>query len=437
MRGTSRVITTLVAGLALGAAQAQAPVSGTLSIGEKQYKLGRGVSYPVKAADEARIAVLVSDRNLPIGEIKQALAEDGNDDSLFVSQPHVKLIFKLTGELESCSCWADNSSFSTGGDDLSGKLQLSDDRATGEAKLAADEEGRFQRSFEFTFDLPLGLDVEQPKPKRAGPVKPKVSGEFIGNGKPAKLAFVTARRGEPFNDKPSIELVFTEQSPGQDKQARNKASFGDYGSALVISCHEDGGIFGCQIVHQAHEKQGFTSLGRMRMGEFELGDDFVAGQLTTDGEDEFFDDRWTVDVRFEAPLPAAAKPAAKPAAKKPSRKPEADEESEDDSPAPAEPTGAKLKVRELALPKNAKNLQYKALVEQFTFDSPAKVQALAADLTKQLAGQGWKKDGSDLVAPGTAILQRKQGEATLRIIIKPEGAGSQALVFVEGMDWEE
>ena len=32
--------------------------------------------------------------------------------------------------------------------------------------------------------------------KPAGPVKPSVTGTFKGNGKPAKLAFVSARPGE-------------------------------------------------------------------------------------------------------------------------------------------------------------------------------------------------------------------------------------------------
>jgi hypothetical protein len=73
-----------------------------------------------------------------------------------------------------------------------------------------------------------------------------------------------------------------------------------------------------------------------------------------------------------------------------------------------------------------------------TFKSPAKVQALAAELTKNLAAQGWKGDAdADLVTPKSAILDRKQGEATLTIMIKPDGAGSQVSVFTEGLNWEE
>ena len=56
-------------------------------------------------------------------------------------------------------------------------------------------------------------------------------------------------------------LVFTEKDHSKDKKPDFNAVFGKFGSALIISLHEEGGIFGCQVVHTAHEKQGFTSIG--------------------------------------------------------------------------------------------------------------------------------------------------------------------------------
>src|ERR1043165_9038816 len=38
-----------------------------------------------------------------------------------------------------------------------------------------------------------------------------VSGVFKGNGKEAKLAYASARKGEPFADKPTTVLTFTEK----------------------------------------------------------------------------------------------------------------------------------------------------------------------------------------------------------------------------------
>ena len=62
---------------------------------------------------------------------------------------------------------------------------------------------------------------------------------------------------------------------------------------------------------------------------------------------------------------------------------------------------------------------------------------IAASLSKSLAAQGWKSDGSDLVTPQSAILNLSRGDATLTIMVKPSGSGSQTTVFAQGLDWEK
>lgn len=414
-------------------AEDPAPGSGTLSLSGHDFKLTRFVAYEMKSGDEERIVLLASDRKLPIDKIKAALREDPNDDGIFVSQPHVKVVFLPSGEVDRCEAWADNSSFGTGGDDLTGKLIRTGDRVAGTVTLPTQDTKIVTCSFDLNFDIALGLDASQPRSSPTGPVKPTVSGKFLGNGKPAKLAFVSAHRGEPFNDEPSIELVFTEKDHSKEKRPTIKASFGDFGCALIISCGEDGGIFGCQVVHSAHEKQGFSSIGRIRMAEFDLGDGHVQGQITTDGEDEFFGETWAVDLKFAVPLAAAknGKAGAKAADKK-SREP-----VEREAPAEPDTTVAALNVRELPIPKDATDIEYKQLVEQLTFKSPAKVKALATDLIKKLAAQGWTSQGADLITPQSAILNQARGDATLTIMLKPASGGSQATVFSTGLDWDE
>ena len=63
------------------------------------------------------------------------------------------------------------------------------------------------------------------KPGPAANVKPSVTGMFKGNGKEAKLAYVSAHWREPFNDKPSIVLVFTEKDHSKDKKPDFNAAF--------------------------------------------------------------------------------------------------------------------------------------------------------------------------------------------------------------------
>src|SRR5688572_14397087 len=91
------------------------------------------------------------------------------------------------------------------------------------------------------------------------PVKPTVSGKFTGNGKNAAIKFVTVEEHEPFNDKEAVTLIFTEKDPASAKKPSFDAVFGRLGSALILSVHYDGGIFGCQVAHSAHQKQGFNS----------------------------------------------------------------------------------------------------------------------------------------------------------------------------------
>ena len=97
-----------------------------------------------------------------------------------------------------------------------------------------------------------------------------VSGTFKGNGKGAKIAHVSVQRREPFSDKASLRLVFTEKDHTRDPKADWNASFGRYGSALVISLFEaDGGIFGCEVSHAAAQ-QGHVHLDRQgRTGGFQ------------------------------------------------------------------------------------------------------------------------------------------------------------------------
>ncbi|MGQ0635042.1 MAG: hypothetical protein ACT4QC_10555 [Planctomycetaceae bacterium] len=421
------------------AADEPKPVEGSLEVGKGTYKLQHVVAYETKDDnddDDGRISVIASDRRIPIDQIKKTLREnEGSDERLFLLQPYVRVVFRKTGEVESGNAWADNSSFSTNGDALTGKVQIENGRARGQAKLALPPSRDFKQNFQIRFDVALGLDgPPKAAAKPAAPVKPSVSGTFTGNGKPAKLAFVSARPGEPFNDKPSIVLVFTEKDHSKDPRPDIRASFGEFGSALVISLHEDGGIFGCQVTHAAHAKQGFSSLGNIRTPSFDVGEGRVEGQIQTDGEVNTFGEKWQVDLKFVAPYAAPApKPQAGAAAGKGSGDNPQPGGSKGDSAKPA----AAVNVRDLPFPKDATDIEYKELVEQITFTSATAVQALASDLSKKLASQGWKGDGADLITPQSSILNRTRGKATLTIMLKPSGKGSQATVFADGLEWGE
>src|SRR5205814_4160547 len=97
-------------------------------------------------------------------------------------------------------------------------------------------------------------------------------------------------------------LVFTEKDHSKDKKPDFNAAFGKFGSALVISLHEDGRIYGCQVVHSAHKKQGFSSVGNIETDGFNFAEGKVEGGITTNGQLDTFGETWEVNIKFVAPL---------------------------------------------------------------------------------------------------------------------------------------
>ena len=95
-----------------------------------------------------------------------------------------------------------------------------------------------------------------------------VSGRYVGNGKDVTLAFVSAWVRDGMSGKPAVMIVMTEKDHAASKKPDFDASFGKFGSALIISLHrDDGGVFSCQVAHQALKRPGVSVLttgGRSR-----------------------------------------------------------------------------------------------------------------------------------------------------------------------------
>jgi hypothetical protein len=125
--------------------------------------------------------------------------------------------------------------------------------------------------------------------------------------------------------------------------------------------------------------------------------------------------------------------STKPEAKQTTEKSQPDESDKVESKKSAAPG---LKVKDLALTKDATDIEYKSLVEQMSFKSKLPVKSACVELTANLQGQGWAKDGSDLLNPKSSILKRKRGEASLTIFVKPENEGSEVKMMTKGLSWD-
>jgi len=390
---------------------------GTLMLKGKNYPLKNAAAYETSVDGEEGIAVVLSGPTISGEKLNEARKSEKKGESSDFRRPYVKLEFTKAGEFKGWGAGAGDISLGRHTSDATGELKLEGGRVIGKASHPNETEGMFPSGLDVRFDVPLLRAGESlPPSKKPGPaadVKPSVTGVFKGNGKDARLVYVSAHWREPFGDKPSIVLVFTEKDHSKDKKPDFNAGFGKFGSALIVSLHEEGDIFGCEVAHTALKHQNFSSIGKIMTNDFEYADGQVKGELTTDGQADVFGETWEVNVKFVAPLGEIPK-EFKPAPSKDS------EENATDNPAAAEPTAElsekaapkpskdQLNVKNLALTKDAADVEYKQLVEQLSFKSKTNVKSVCAELAANLKTQGWTKQGSDLITPASSILKRKR-----------------------------
>src|SRR5215831_12144381 len=431
---------------AQGGAKPASVAEGTLMVKGKNYPLKNAAAYETTVDGEEGITVVLSGPTISSEKITEARKAEKKGEIPDFRKPYVKLKFTKAGEFKGWGAGAGDTSMGKHRGDATGEIKVQDGRAIGKASQPNETEGTFPSGLEVRFDVPLlGARESLPASKKLGPaanVKPTVAGVFKGNGKDAKLGYVSAHWRQPFGDKPSIVLVFTEKDHSKDKKADFNAGFGKFGSALIVSLHEDGDIFGCEVAHSALKHQNFSSIGKINTNDFEYADGEVKGELATDGTADVFGETWEVNVKFVAPLgeipkefqPAVSKEPAENATDKSAVSEEMAEFSDKSAAKLAE---NQLNAKDLALTKDASDVEYKALVEQLGFKSNANVKSACAELSANLKAQGWTKEGSDLITPASAILKRKRGDAALTIFVKPERGGSEVKMMTEGLAWDE
>lgn len=125
--------------------------SGTLTFGNKIYKLPNVVAYEVKRFDKPMTAIVLSEAPLNQAKLNATLGKKSADD-YFEFTPQVKLLIDAEDKISSINLWADNASIS-GNDDVSSDVVIEDGRARGSAKLT--KPGEFfdkKYSFEVSFD---------------------------------------------------------------------------------------------------------------------------------------------------------------------------------------------------------------------------------------------------------------------------------------------
>jgi len=139
----------------------------------------------------------------------------------------------------------------------------------------------------------------------AAPASAALSGTFTVNGKAAELTEATAHKGDPFFDKPIIDVVLTEKSQTGSGKPAEDAIFGNFGDALVAHIEEDGTLTGVELVHSGRkDAQGSISVaGPIKMAEFKSAGGQISGRLTTDGPIDLFENQVDINVTFQTKWP--------------------------------------------------------------------------------------------------------------------------------------
>jgi hypothetical protein len=133
----------------------------------------------------------------------------------------------------------------------------------------------------------------------------EVSGKFIGNGKAAKLAHAVVVPHDPWNDEPAYTLVMSEKAASGSMGADTQAMFGKLGDALTITVTKSGKIIGTQVSHQSLSKSGFSTVGTIEAEGVKIEGGTLSGRFYTTKEQDFFGDKWELDLKAKAALPAA------------------------------------------------------------------------------------------------------------------------------------
>lgn len=136
-------------------------VKGTLTLGNKTYKLAHALAYPTKDLFGDKVTrVFLSENSLDAAELVKVIKRDGHDFGFSPFVPQVRLGFDEKGSISDVHLFADNKTVSGGSCD--NNVTIKDGRVKGTAKREKREE-----MFEVEFDLPL-LKLDGPGAKPSG-----------------------------------------------------------------------------------------------------------------------------------------------------------------------------------------------------------------------------------------------------------------------------
>ncbi len=162
---TTGLLSLVAAGVAVG--QNDAPkteAKGTLTLGDKTYKLSRALAYEMTRSKKKQTVVVLSEKALDTVKLKQSLAKKGNDEDFFPFDAHVKLRFDDKGALLQTAIYADGANIIGSGDDnIKVNATIENGTAKGKAGMVKPDTF-FKKSYQFDVEFEVAIMQATPVP---------------------------------------------------------------------------------------------------------------------------------------------------------------------------------------------------------------------------------------------------------------------------------
>jgi hypothetical protein len=131
---------------------------------------------------------------------------------------------------------------------------------------------------------------------------PHVKGTFMVQGVDARLAHVRAARVELEPGKPGYAVLLSERPAEGDILSWRTADPAERGSFICLLLETTGAIYIAELGHAKAKSGRFGVLSELAVTGFNVAGDTIAARVRTEREQTFGDDRYSVDLDFEATL---------------------------------------------------------------------------------------------------------------------------------------
>jgi hypothetical protein len=140
---------------------------------------------------------------------------------------------------------------------------------------------------------------------QAQPKAPTLKASFVMNKTDGKLAHVRALKtilDDGSKKTPGYAVLISAKPAEGDILPWRTAEAKERGSFIYLLLEANGDVWVAQLAHTVKSGSSIGVVTEVKKVAFAVKDGRISGQYRTNGEESFFDDRFTIDLTFDAPL---------------------------------------------------------------------------------------------------------------------------------------